>query len=218
MDDMPQQSGSAAPDPARDARVHVVDDDDGHLRAVSRLLRAAGFRVAVHHSAPGLLAQLGPDEAGCILTDLMMPEMSGIDLQQALLKAGNPLPIVFFSGHGDVPTTVRALKGGAEDFLTKNAPKEELLAAIRRALERNATDRARTAGLREKRRRFETLTGREREVLRLVLQGRLNKQIAAGLGLHERTVKFHRTHIARKLGVHSVAEWARLVQEAQIAV
>lgn len=153
---------------------------------------------------------------GCVVTDLMMPEVDGIGLQQALRRAGNPLPIIFLTGHGDVPTTVQAMKAGAEDFLTKNAPKEELLAAINRALQRNALDRVRAASLREKRRLLESLSDREREVLRHVLQGQLNKQIAADLGIHERTVKLHRTNITGKLGVHSVAELSRLVQEAEI--
>jgi FixJ family two-component response regulator len=193
-----------------------VDDDVSYLRSMARLLKASSFRVVMHNSAAELLAELRPDAPGCVVTDLMMPEMNGIDLQEALRRAGNPLPVVFLTGHGNVPTTVQAMKGGAEDFLTKNAPKEDLLAAIRRALERNALDRARSASLREKRRLFESLTDRETEVLRHVLQGQLNKQIAADLGIHERTVKLHRTHITTKLGVHSVAELSRLVQEAEI--
>jgi two-component system response regulator FixJ len=198
------------------ATVYVVDDDVSHLRSLARLLKATGFRVVIHNSAAELLAELQPDMAGCVVTDLMMPEMSGIDLQAELRRAGNPLPIIFLSGHGDVPTTVQAMKGGAEDFLTKNAPKEELLASINRALQRNALDRVQAASLREKRRLFESLSDREREVLRHVLQGQLNKQIAAELGIHERTVKLHRTNITGKLGVHSVAELSRLVQEAEI--
>ena len=198
------------------ATVYVVDDDVSHLRSVSRLLKASGFQVVIHNSASELLAELRPDVRGCVVTDLMMPEMSGMELQEALRQAGNPLPIIFLTGHGNVPTTVQAMKGGAEDFLTKNAPKQDLLAAIGRALERNALDRARAADLQEKRRFLESLSDREREVLRHVLQGQLNKQIAADLGIHERTVKLHRTHITTKLGVHSVAELSRLVQEAQI--
>ena len=198
------------------ATVYVVDDDVSHLRSISRLLRASGFRVVIHNSAAELLAELRPDVAGCVVTDLMMPEMNGIDLQEALRQAGNPLPIIFLTGHGNVPATVQAMKGGAEDFLTKNAPKQDLLAAIGRALERNALDRARTASMTGKRSLFESLSDREREVLRHVLQGQLNKQIAADLGIHERTVKLHRTHITTKLGVHSVAELSRLVQEAEI--
>jgi two-component system response regulator FixJ len=193
-----------------------VDDDVSHLRSVSRLLKASGFQVVIHNSAAELLAELQPDMPGCVVTDLMMPEVDGIGLQQALRRAGNPLPIIFLTGHGDVPTTVQAMKAGAEDFLTKNAPKEELLAAINRALQRNALDRVRAASLREKRRLLESLSDREREVLRHVLQGQLNKQIAADLGIHERTVKLHRTNITGKLGVHSVAELSRLVQEAEI--
>ena len=199
--------------PSPPATVFVVDDDVSHLRSVSRLLKASGFHVVIHNSASELLAELRPDVPGCIVTDLMMPEMNGMELQEALRQAGNPLPIIFLTGHGNVPTTVQAMKGGAEDFLTKNAPKQELLAAIGRALERNALDRARAADLQEKRRFLESLSDREREVLRHVLQGQLNKQIAADLGIHERTVKLHRTHITTKLGVHSVAELARLAQE-----
>ena len=158
MSNTPPRPGSANPEPAREATVYVVDDDVSHLRSISRLLRASGFRVVIHNSAAELLAELRPDVPGCVVTDLMMPEMNGIDLQEALRRAGNPLPVVFLTGHGDVPTTVQAMKGGAEDFLTKNAPKEDLLAAIGRALERNALDRARTASLREKRSLFESLT------------------------------------------------------------
>ena len=120
-----------------------MDDDVSHLRSISRLLRASGFQVVIHNSASELLAELRPDVPGCVVTDLMMPEMNGIDLQEALRRAGNPLPIIFLTGHGDVPTTVQAMKGGAEDFLTKTRPRQHLLAAIGRALARNAPDRAR---------------------------------------------------------------------------
>jgi two-component system response regulator FixJ len=196
--------------------IHLVDDDVSHLRSLSRLLRASGFEVCIHDSASEFLATLPATEHGCVITDLMMPEMDGIALQQALHDVGNPLPVVFLSGHGDVPVTVRAMKNGAEDFLTKNAPKQELLAAVSRALERNARDRSEQAKLDEKRQVFGLLTARERQVLQHVLQGLLNKQIAAELGIHERTVKLHRTHITTKLGVHSVAELSRLVQEARL--
>jgi len=143
-----------------------------------------------------------------------MPEMNGIELQQALRDSANPLPIVFLTGRGDIPTSVRAMRGGAEDFLTKHAPKEDLLEAIARALARNEDDRVRKARLRELRRKFNLLSDREREVLGHVLQGKLNKQIAAELGIHERTVKLHRTHLTHKLRVHSVAELTRLAHEA----
>jgi two-component system response regulator FixJ len=196
--------------------IHLVDDDMSHLRSLSRLLRASGFQVRVHLSAAEFLACLPADGRGCVITDLMMPEMDGIALQQALLDTGNPLPVVFLSGHGDVPVTVRAMKNGAEDFLTKNAPKEDLIAAVNRALEHNRLDRLERGELREKRKIFEVLTEREMQTLRLVLQGLLNKQIAAELGIHERTVKLHRTNLTSKLGVHSVAELSRLVQEARL--
>lgn len=195
--------------------IHLVDDDVSHLRSLSRLLRASGFDVRIHDSAKDFLANLPAAQHGCVITDLMMPDMDGIALQQALRDAGNPLPVVFLTGHGDVPVTVRAMKGGAEDFLTKNAPKEDLLAAVSRALERNARDRSEQAKRDEKRQVFELLTARERQVLQHVLKGRLNKQIAAELGIHERTVKLHRTHLTTKLGVSSVAELARLAQQAE---
>lgn len=216
MTDRAQTAASNLANSFREATIYVVDDDVSHLRSITRLLRAAGFEVVMHDSAAELLADLRADAAGCVLTDLMMPGMDGIDLQAELRKAGNPLPVVFLTGHGDVPATVRAMKGGAEDFLTKNAPMEELLAAVNRALERNARDRLENAELRAKRQVFGTLTERETQILRLVLQGLLNKQIAADLGIHERTVKLHRTHITTKLGVHSVAELSRLVQDAQL--
>lgn len=196
--------------------VFIVDDDVSFLRSLARLLRAAGFQVVVHDSAAEFLAELKPDMEGCVVTDLRMPGMDGMALQAALRKAGNALPIVFLTGHGDIPASVQAMRGGAEDFLTKHAPKEDLIAAVNRALARNEQGRTERARLQALRQPFESLTEREREVLRHVLQGKLNKQIADDLGIHERTVKLHRTHITRKLQVHSVAELAHLVQEAGV--
>ena len=194
--------------------VFLIDDDVSFLRSVSRLLGASGFHVAIHNSAAEFLAMLAPGTPGCVVSDLKMPDMDGMALQEALQTAGSPLPILFLTGHGDIPVTVRAMRRGAEDFLTKNAPKEELIAAVRRALARNEEERAERARLQELSQRFERLTDREREVLQHVVQGKLNKQIAADLGIHERTVKLHRTSITTKLQVHSVAELTRLVQEA----
>lgn len=198
------------------ATVFVVDDDMSFLRAVSRLLRASGLHVTAFDSAEGFLAHIKPDLAGCVVTDLKMPGMDGLALQQALRKTGSLLPILFLTGHGDIPATVQAMRGGADDFLTKHAPKEDLIAAVKRALARNAQSRAEFDHLRALRQPFEALTEREREVLRHVLQGKLNKQIAADLGIHERTVKLHRTSITTKLAVHSVAELAHLVREAGV--
>ena len=193
--------------------VHVVDDDVSFLTAVSRLLRASGYAVRTFTKAEDFLEQLG-NTAGCVIVDLRMPGLDGLDLQAALAQHANSLPVIFLTGHGDIPTTVRAMRQGAEDFLAKGAPKEELLEAVRRALGRDAGQRAERNRLRELRARFDALTPRERDVLRHVVRGRLNKQIAADLNITERTVKLHRTAITSKLEVRSVAELTQLVQAA----
>jgi len=215
---MPPATAPASPttSPPCQARVFVVDDDVAFLRAVSRLLRAAGFRVVMHNSAAELLADLRPDTQGCVISDLMMPDMDGWALQAALHQADSLLPLVFLTGHGDVATCVHAMRAGAEDFLTKEAPQEAWLAAVARALARNQLELARQAQLRALRRPFELLTARECEVLQHVVDGQLNKQISADLSIHERTVKLHRTHITTKLGVRSVAELTRMVQAAGV--
>jgi len=190
--------------------VFVVDDDASFRSAVSRLLRAAGHQVKVFASASEFLQDLPATGSGCVVADLQMPGLSGLDLQAALAGSGNPLPVLFLTGHGDIPTSVKAMRLGAEDFLTKLAPKKVLLEAVSRALARDARERAERARLQTARSRFETLTQREREVLEHVLRGQLNKQIAADLGIHERTVKLHRTAITNKVGVQSVAELTQL--------
>jgi FixJ family two-component response regulator len=196
--------------------IHVVDDDASFLAALSRFLRAAGFTVRHYRSADEFMAQRPPGAPGCVLADLRMPGKTGLDLQAALAESDDPLPVVFLSAHGDIPSTVRAMKQGAEDFLTKHAPKEQLIAAIRRALERDARERGERDRRRELRLRMEALTPREREVLALVVRGLANKEIAAELGIHERTVKLHRTAVTTKLDVHSVAQLTRLAQDAGI--
>jgi len=197
--------------------VHIVDDDASFLAATSRLLRASGYAVKIFASAAEFLAaRRDEDEPGCVLTDMQMPGMSGLDLQSALAQSPNPLPILFLTGHGDIPSSVRAMRDGAEDFLEKRAPKEQLLDAVQRALARDAGERATRTRQRALRQRFDTLTKRELEVLAHVVRGRLNKQIAGDLGIHERTVKLHRTAITTKLGVQSVAELTRLTDEAGI--
>jgi len=196
--------------------VHVVDDDASFRTAVSRLLRANGFSVQTYSSAQDFLAQRDTDAPGCVLADLRMPEMNGLDLQTALAQTPNPLPILFLTGHGDIPSSVQAMRDGAEDFLEKRAPKEKLLDAVTRALARDSREREARDRRRALRALFDTLTEREREVLSHVVQGRLNKQIAWDLGIHERTVKLHRTAITTKLKVESVAELTRLTQEAGI--
>ena len=196
------------------ATVFLVDDDESFLTSVARLFRASGMLVKPFSSAADFLAQRPPEAAGCVVTDLQMPGMSGIELQEALAKSKNPLPIVFLTGQGDIPTSVKAMRHGAEDFLTKRAPKEELIGAVRRALERDARDRKQREQQRELRALFNQLSPREREVLTHVLRGQLNKQTAADLGIDERSVKRHRTNLMRKLQVQSVAELAQLAFEA----
>jgi len=194
--------------------VHVVDDDASFLKAISRLLRAAGFEVATYASAKDFLGRQPAEGAGCVLCDLSMPEIDGLALQQALAASANPLPIVSLSGHAEVPQAVRAMRDGAEDFLTKRSDLGELMRAVERALLHDRERRERLERQCAMRSRFAALTDRERQVLAEVVRGRLNKQIADQLGIHERTVKLHRTSITAKLGVRSVAELTRLTQEA----
>jgi len=201
---------SASPLPT----VFVVDDDASFLTAVSRLLRATGHPVKTFSSAAEFLQSLPAAGPGCVVVDVQMPGLSGLDLQAALTKTHNPLPVLFLTGHGDIPTSVRAMRQGAEDFLTKRAPKAELLEAVKRALARDARERSERTRVEGLRARFEALTGRDREVLQHVLRGQLNKQIAADLGIDERSVKRHRTSIMAKLQVQSVAELTHLVHEA----
>lgn len=194
--------------------VHLVDDDASFLRATSRLLRASGFAVSLYSSAQEFLNRPPDSEPGCVIADLQMPGLSGLDLQEALARTEHSMPVIFLTGQGDIPTSVRAMRDGAEDFLEKCAPKEIILAAVHRAHARAARESKARAHLRGLRARLDTLSAREREVLGHVVQGKMNKQIAADLHICERTVKVHRTSITTKLCVSSVAELTRLVQEA----
>ena len=196
--------------------VHIVDDDDSFLAATARLLRASGFTVRTFASAPEFLARRDTAAPGCVLADMQMPGMNGLELQAALAQDAHPLPMVFLTGQGDIPSSVRAMRDGAEDFLEKRAAKEVILTAVERALARDAQEREARGKRQALRARFDTLSPRELEVLAQVVRGRLNKQIAGDLDIHERTVKLHRTAITTKLGVQSVAELTRLVDEAGI--
>jgi FixJ family two-component response regulator len=196
--------------------VHVVDDDASFRAAISRLLRASGFEVKTFSSAADFLAQQEEEAPGCVVADLQMPGMNGLDLQSALAKSSHPLPILFLTGHGDVPSTVKAMRAGAEDFLEKRAPKEKVVEAVRRCLARDASERTSRNQVHELRARFDLLSKRELEVLSYVVRGKLNKQIADDLSIHERTVKLHRTAITTKLGVSSVAELTRVTMQAGI--
>jgi FixJ family two-component response regulator len=197
--------------------VYIVDDDASFRKAVTRMLTAAGLNVQCYSSGTELLAHLSDDsaaeEAGCVLADLCMPGLDGLQLQEACAQAGVALPFVFLTGHGDVPSAVSAMQHGAVDFLDKGAPQQALLGSLGRALERDTSARAARLRRQQLERRFATLTGREREVLEHVVHGRMNKQIAAALGIHERTVKLHRNAITTKLGVRSVAELTTLTRE-----
>jgi len=197
--------------------VFVVDDDPSFLATITRWLRAFGYAVKSYSSAADFLAQRPMQAAGCVVADLQMPEMDGMALQQTLAQSDNPLPIVFLTGHGDIPTSVQAMRRGAEDFLIKTASKEDLLAAIERALARDKSER--TVRLRQSDllQRFAKLTPRENEVLAHVLRGRLNKQIAADLGIDERSVKRHRTSLMAKLNAQSVVELTQLADELKLS-
>jgi len=198
------------------ATVHLVDDDLEFLAATSRLLRRCGFPVVTHPSVADLLARVSPETRGCVIADLVMPEMNGLQLQALLTGRGVMMPVVFLTGYGDIPSSVQAMRGGAVDFLEKLAPREQLTAAVARALERDTEAQVARTRLKERRRRFDALTQREREVLDRVLRGERNKQIAGSLGVTERTVKLHRAAISTKLGVHSVAQLAILASEARL--
>lgn len=233
-DDM-RESGGGEPlaAPSSPGTVFVVDDDASFRTAVARLLRASGFAVQTYATAAEFLGR--PTRAGesgdgfaesarigagpaCVLLDLQMPGLNGLELQETLARQeGHRLPVIFITGHGDIPAAVQAMRLGAEDFLDKCAPREQILAAVRRALARDARQRRREEQREALKARLATLSPREKEVLGHVLQGKLNKQIAADLGIHERTVKLHRTAITGKLGVPSVAELVQLCIKAGFA-
>jgi RNA polymerase sigma factor (sigma-70 family) len=189
------------------AVVHVVDDDEPFRKAIGRLLRVTGYDVQLYESAQQLLDLL-PNDArpGCILLDVRIPGLSGPELQERLTKLGYALPIVFLTGHGDIPTSVQAIKGGAEDFLTKPVPKTKLLDAVERSLARQQTARMRDDQLNSLRVLVATLTPRERQVFDLVVRGKMNKQIARELSIAERTIKAHRQRVMTKIRVKSLAE------------
>jgi FixJ family two-component response regulator len=187
--------------------VHVIDDDASFRAAVERRLKLAGYDVETYSSAQQLLDRLPDAETpGCILLDVQMPGLSGLELQRRLIERGSMLPIVFVTGYADTPTTVRAIKAGAEDFLTKPASSEQLIDAIERAMARNEAGRHQQSEFHSLRRLVATLTPRERQVFNLMVRGKINKQIAFELGTTERTVKAHRHQVMEKMQVHSFAE------------
>jgi FixJ family two-component response regulator len=196
--------------------VFLVDDDPAVLKSLSRLLRSAGLACAAFSSAREFLDDHDPNASGCVVLDVAMPGLNGMELQQALTDRGQELAIVFLTGHGDIPMGVQAMKRGAVDFLTKPVHDGDLLQAVRVAIEKDRVLRQRRAELAEIRLRLGTLTPREREVLEHVIAGHLNKQTAADLGTVEKTIKVHRARVMEKMHVDSVAELVHLVERAGV--
>jgi FixJ family two-component response regulator len=186
--------------------VHIVDDDTSFRSAIARLLKVSGYEVADYESAACFLRTIADAKPGCLLLDVQMPSFGGLQLQEELAKVSHNWPIIFMTGHGDIPTSVRAIKAGAEDFLSKPVSKETLLEAIERALVRYAGIRESQDQLNSLKSLIATLTPREGEVFSLMVRGKLNKQIAHLLGTSERTVKAHRHMVMKKLQVQSFAE------------
>jgi FixJ family two-component response regulator len=194
--------------------VFVVDDDDSVLRSIGRLLHGGGYTVLAYHSAREFLRRFQrPQQPGCLVLDIAMPGLSGIELQRHLAETEFDLPIIFITGHGDVPTSVRAMKGGAVDFLTKPFDDHELLQAVRQALHKDRLTIRKRRERAQIMKQIGSLTGRENQVMRLVVSGMLNKQIAAILGTCEKTIKVHRGRVMRKMEVQSVAELVRIAEK-----
>jgi len=200
---------SREPASAREPIVFVIDDDESMRRALTNLFQSVGLTVEVYGSAPEMLQSKLPDVASCLVLDIRLPGSSGLDFQAELAKASIHIPIIFMTGHGDIPMTVRAMKGGAVDFLTKPFRDQDMLDAVVTAIERDRKRREADQVVANLQTLLETLTPREREVLALVSSGLMNKQVAAELGLAEITVKIHRGHIMKKMGARSLADLVR---------
>jgi FixJ family two-component response regulator len=192
--------------------VHVVDDDGSWRTSVQRLLSAAGYNVVLYESAESFLATANLDSSGCVLLDLRMPGLTGLELQQHMADMRRKVSVIFVSGHGDIPTTVLAMQSGAENFLTKPVDTDVLLGAVERAIARDRADRDKRGQIDVLCSRVNTLTPAERKVFDLVVRGRLNKQIAGELGIAERTVKWHRHNLMQRLQIQSVAELVSIAE------
>jgi FixJ family two-component response regulator len=205
-------SGDEAP-----PTVVVIDDDQSVREALQSLLQSVALPVELFSSVREFLDSNRLDAPGCLVLDVRLPGQSGLDFHDDLVKANVPLPVIFISGHADVPMSVKAMKAGAVEFLTKPVRHQDLLDAIHRAIEHDRSRRERAQVTARLRARFDTLTAREREVMRLVTAGRLNKQVAAEIGISEATVKLHRGQLMRKLGVQSLAELVRTADKLQLS-
>jgi FixJ family two-component response regulator len=199
-----------------DSIVFVVDDDPSFRRSAERLIHLAGFKVQAFGSAREFLAAKRLDGPSCLVLDVRMPGLSGLDLQRELAKAGIMIPIIFVTGHGDIPMSVQAMKAGAVEFLTKPFRGQELLSAIQEAIAKDRVAWSERAQMTELRARYDSLTVREKEVFRLVVSGLLNKQIGAELGTSELTIKTHRGHVMQKMGVESLAELVRMSERLKL--
>jgi FixJ family two-component response regulator len=196
--------------PEFDAVVFVVDDDASVREALQRLIRSAGLRVEAFASAEEFLDRARPDAPSCLVLDVRLPDLSGIDLQRRMVEANNEMPIVFITGYGDIPTTVAAMRAGAVQFLTKPLVEGDVLESIRDAIARDRAGRDHRAETANLRARYMSLTPREQEVMQWVVSGLLNKQIAGELGISEETVKVHRGQVMRKMAADSLAELVRM--------
>ena len=212
-----QPKSSHGPASVKEPIVFVVEDDASMCRALANLFQSVGLEVEVFGSASEMLQSKLPDVASCLVLDVRLPGLSGLDFQTELARANIRIPIIFMTGHGDIPMTVRAMKGGAVDFLTKPFRDQDMLDAVVRAIERDRQRREADRIVTDLRVLFETLSTREREVLALVSTGLMNKQVAAELGLAEITVKIHRGHIMRKMGAKSLADLLRRAETLGIS-
>lgn len=196
--------------------ITIIDDDASFRRSAARLIRTAGYKVQAFAGADEFLRCKYPETTSCIVLDVCMPGLSGLDLQRELANTDIDIPLIFITGHGDIPTSVRAMKAGAIEFLTKPFRERDLLNSIAQAIQRDRDTRREKATLQKLRARYESLTPRQRQVLALVVAGKLNKQIAAELNTVEKTIKFHRAHVMQKMEVTSVAELVRVAASLKI--
>jgi FixJ family two-component response regulator len=196
--------------------VFVVDDDSSVREALTDLLASVGLLVEAFKSAREFLEYKRPDAPACLVLDVRLPDLSGLDLQRELIRTEAPIPIIFITGHGDIPMSVRAIKEGAVEFLTKPFRDQDLLDAVRHAIETDRAERKERARVTEVRRRYQSLTKREREVMKLVVSGLLNKQIAAEFGSSEVTIKIHRGQVMRKMRAQSIVELVHMAEKIGI--